>query len=93
MKRKSPDGKIWWVRKIWPIFWKRCKVCGCDFKFEWGWKAMKLGEIDEYVCLQCASSKQDVLKFCDIPPIALPRAKGNETDLPKKNHRTCETCY
>jgi len=86
MKRKPTNAKIWWVKRIWPIFWKRCKVCDQDFRFEWGWRAMiyedAQTELYEYVCIQCASTEQAVLKFCDIPPRALLR-KREEADQSK----------
>lgn len=61
MKRPA---KIIKVSVILPLFtWRRCMVCGFEFRREWGW-LLRCPRRVYYLCLDCAPTEDEAREVC-----------------------------
>lgn len=56
------------IRKVFPIFWKECRICRKEFKLERGWKVVISGgtrPVEFFICQRCAPSFEEVRRFTE----------------------------
>jgi len=91
MRRSENDL---YVKQIKPLFWKKCNICGDEFKKEIGYEIKKIVYdrfLLNYVCGECANNKDEALivfnKNMDFdeynPPSASSSVRVHDTQIDK----------
>lgn len=69
------------LMSVFPLFhWRLCSKCGKEFRREWGWSAILIGDV--YLCRGCMPTREDAIRFlleCGGLPASL-----NEQHVPPK---------